>query len=146
MKQPHAYLQELPSRQPTIRVTTMPTDTNYYGDIFGGWLLGQMDLGAGNVAIRLSEGRAVTRSIENAEFKRKVNVGDEISIYAKMEGIGQTSIRILVEAWRRDPKGDLAEPVANAVFIFVAVDDLGRPRKVVKTGVDLHYILGGDRD
>ncbi|MFB0872625.1 MULTISPECIES: acyl-CoA thioesterase [unclassified Sphingobium] len=110
----------------------MPADTNPLGDIFGGWLMCQMDLAAGSVAARRAEGRAVTISAESMTFLRPVKVGDEVSVYASLESTGRTSMRINVEAWRRPRHTALAEKVTEAAFTFVAVDDDGRPRPLPK--------------
>ncbi len=111
-----------------IRVIAMPADTNPYGDIFGGWLMCQMDLAAGSVAARRSEGRAVTIAADSMTFLRPVKVGDEVSVFARLERTGRTSMRISVEAWRRPRHNADAEKVTEAAFTFVAVDDDGQPR------------------
>ncbi len=90
-----------PEKAPTIRVTAMPADANPYGDIFGGWLMGQMDLAAGSVASRRSGGRAVTIAADAMKFHMPVIVGDEVSVYAELIAVGRTSMTIEVEAWRR---------------------------------------------
>ena len=95
-----------PREQPAIRVTAMPADANFYGDIFGGWLMSMMDLAAGNVASRRSAGRAVTVAIDAVAFHHPVHVGDEVSVYAKVVSVGRTSMKIAVEAWQRDRDGE----------------------------------------
>mgnify|MGYP003584824066 CR=1 FL=1 len=120
----------LPAEQPTIRVTAMPADANFYGDIFGGWLVGQMDLAASALASRRSKGRAVLASIERIDFHRPVKVGDEVSIYTRMDGIGRSSMRIAVEAWTRDRNGEEVAKVTDAVITFVAIDEMGKARAV----------------
>lgn len=119
-----------PAEPATIRVTAMPADTNVYGDIFGGWLVGQMDLAAGALASRKSRGRAVTAAIETISFHHPVHVGDEVSVFAKLAMVGRTSMRIAVEAWQRDRDAETTRKVTQAVFTFVAVDQHGRPRSV----------------
>ncbi len=121
----------LPEDQPTIRVTAMPADANFYGDIFGGWLVGQMDLAASALASRRSKGRAVLASIETINFLRPVKVGDEVSIYTRMASIGRSSMRIAVEAWTRDRNGEQVAKVTDAMITFVAIDEAGRARPVV---------------
>ena len=111
-----------------VRVIAMPGDTNPAGDIFGGWLMCQMDLAASSVAARRAEGRAVTIAADSMTFLRPVKVGDEVSVYATLERTGRTSMRINVEAWRRPRHSAAAEKVTAAAFTFVAVDDEGRPR------------------
>ena len=120
----------LPDDQPVIRVAAMPANANYHGDIFGGWLMGQMDLAAGSVAARRCEGRAVTAAIEAVSFDHPVKIGDEVSIYAKVTGVGRTSMKIEVDAWRRDLAGDAAMRVTRATFTFVAIDPAGKPRPI----------------
>jgi len=116
--------------EPTIRVTAMPADANFYGDIFGGWLVGQMDLAASALASRRSKGRAVLASIETIAFLRPVKVGDEVSVYTRIDHIGRSSMRIAVEAWTRDRNGEEVAKVTDAMITFVAIDDEGRPRQV----------------
>lgn len=120
--------ERLPEAQPTIRVTAMPADANFYGDIFGGWLVGQMDLAASALASRHSKGRAVLASIETISFLRPVKVGDEVSIYTRLDRTGRSSMRIAVEAWTRDRNGEEVARVTDAMITFVAIDDNGRPR------------------
>ena len=95
-----------PDQQPAIRITAMPADTNFHGDIFGGWLMSMMDLAAANVAARRSRGRVVTAAIDAVAFHHPVHVGDEVSVYAKVISVGRSSMRITVEAWQRDRDRD----------------------------------------
>ncbi|KTW08265.1 acyl-CoA thioesterase [Sphingomonas sanguinis] len=120
----------LPDLNPTIRVTAMPSDANPYGDIFGGWLMGQMDLAAGSVASRHSGGRAVTIAAEGMKFHAPVLVGDEVSVYATLVRVGNTSMTIEVEAWRRARHVEDATKVTQARFVFVATDKDRKPRTV----------------
>ena len=120
----------LPEQNPTIRVTAMPSDANPYGDIFGGWLMGQMDLAAGSVASRHSGGRAVTIAAEGMKFHAPVLVGDEVSVYATLVRVGNTSMTIEVEAWRRARHMEDATKVTQARFVFVATDKDRKPRTV----------------
>ncbi|OAN65626.1 acyl-CoA thioesterase [Sphingomonas sp. TDK1] len=119
-----------PDRQPAIRVTAMPADTNPYGDIFGGWLMSHMDMAAGLVASRYSRGRAVTIAVEGMKFHAPVAVGDEVSVYAEMIKVGRTSMTIEVQAWRRGRHVETSCLVTQAHFVFVAVDADKRPRPV----------------
>ncbi|RYE01643.1 MAG: acyl-CoA thioesterase [Sphingomonadales bacterium] len=119
-----------PTSQPAIRVSAMPADANAYGDIFGGWLMGQMDLAAGLVAARKAKGRAVTIAMDGMQFHAPVSVGDEISVYAELVKVGRTSMKIEVEAWRRDRHGEAMEKVTQAHFTFVAIDENRKPRPV----------------
>lgn len=113
-----------------IRTIAMPADTNPAGDIFGGWLMSQMDLAAGNMAGRVSQGRAATVSAEAMKFLRPVKVGDEVTLYATLRKVGQTSMRIHVDAWARRRYSEKAEKVTDADFVFVALDELGATRPV----------------
>src|SRR4051794_7072844 len=89
-------------RQPAIRGTAMPADANPSGAIFGGWLMAQMALAAGLVAMRVARGRTVTVAVDAMTFLSPVAIGDEVSVYAEVIGRGRTSMRIAVEAWRRE--------------------------------------------
>ena len=120
-----------PTTEPVIRTIAMPADTNPSGDIFGGWLMSQMDLAAGNLAARIARGRAATIAVEGMTFLKPVKVGDEVSLYADLEGQGRSSMRIHVEAWRRDRYGADSIKVTDATFTFVALDDMGRPRPIL---------------
>ena len=116
-----------PHRQPAIRVTAMPADANPAGDIFGGWLMAQMDLAAGAVAMRIARGRTVTVAVEGMSFLSPVLVGDELSVYADLAHRGRSSMKIAVEAWRRERHADELHKVTEAVFTFVAIDENRRP-------------------
>ena len=119
-----------PNREPAIRVTAMPADANAYGDIFGGWLMSQMDMAAGLVAARRAKGRAVTIAMDGMQFHAPVFVGDEVSVYAELIAVGRTSMTIEVEAWRRARHSNESCKVTQARFIFVAVGDDRKPRPV----------------
>jgi len=108
----------------------MPADTNPSGDIFGGWLMAQMDLAAGNTAARIARGRSATIAVDGIHFLQPVHVGDEVTLFAELESVGRTSMKIKVEAWRRARDGDETEKVTEALFTFVALDQTGRPRPV----------------
>ncbi len=116
--------------EPAIRTVAMPRDTNPAGDIFGGWLMSQMDLAAGVVAARHAHGRCATVCVDAIEFQRPVHVGDEVSLYASLTAVGRASMRIRVLACRRVRTGEEHEQVTAAVFVFVALDEAGRPRPV----------------
>ncbi|HTM83121.1 acyl-CoA thioesterase [Asticcacaulis sp.] len=113
-----------------ILTTAMPADTNPSGDIFGGWLMSQMDLAAGNIAARVSKGRVATIAVDGMVFLTPVQVGDEVTVYAKLVSTGRTSMRMKVDAYRRPREGEEKIRVTEAIFTFVAIDDLGRPRPV----------------
>ncbi|SFU62020.1 (3S)-malyl-CoA thioesterase [Methylobacterium sp. 174MFSha1.1] len=115
---------------PVIRTIAMPADTNPAGDIFGGWLMAQMDLAAGNVAARRARGRCATIAVEGMTFLQPVVVGDEVSLYAHIVSVGRSSIRIQIEAWRRARESEETIKVTQALFTFVAIDENRRPRPV----------------
>jgi acyl-CoA thioesterase YciA len=119
-----------PKDDPTIRVIAMPADTNPNGDIFGGWLLSQMDLAGGTLASRTSRGRMVTVKIDSMVFLNPVHVGDEVSIYTRLISVGRTSMKIDIAAWSRSRESDMSVKVTEGHFIYVAIDESGKPRAV----------------
>ncbi|TPE44604.1 acyl-CoA thioesterase [Amaricoccus solimangrovi] len=119
-----------PRDQPVIRTIAMPADTNPAGDVFGGWLMSQMDLAAGNLAALTARGRAATVAVDGMRFHLPVKVGDEVSLYATLTRRGRTSMHIHVTAWRRSRHEAASEKVTCATFAFVALDDAGRPRQL----------------
>ena len=120
--------ERLPGADPVIRTIAMPADTNPAGDIFGGWLMAQMDLAAGNVAARIARGRCATIAVDQMTFLSPVLVGDEVSFYGTVVKRGRTSIRIRIEAWRRKRDEDEMRRVTEATFTFVAIDEDRKPR------------------
>ena len=108
----------------------MPADANPAGDIFGGWLMSQMDLAAANAAARRSRGRCVTVAVDSMVFHEPVFVGDEVSLYASVLRVGRTSMTIRVEAWRRRLVAESQHKVTEATFTFVAIDENRKPRLV----------------
>ena len=115
---------------PAIRVIAMPADANPNGDIFGGWLMAQMDLAGASAAQRRARGRVATVAVDSMSFHLPVHVGDEVSIYTRVISVGRTSIRVFVEAWRRVRAAEMREKVTSATFVFVAIDEDRRPRPV----------------
>ncbi len=113
---------------PVIRTIAMPHDTNPAGDIFGGWLMSQMDLGASTIATRRARGRTVTAAVEGMSFISPVSVGDEVTIYGRIVSTGRSSMRVFVEAWRRNRESDDITKVTHATFTFVAIDKDRKPR------------------
>ena len=114
-----------------IRTVAMPADTNANGDIFGGWVMSQMDLAGGIAGIDRAQGRVVTVAVDGMTFIRPVKVGDVLCVYARIERVGRTSMRIAVEAWaRRFRTPSSRDKVTAATFTFVAIDDDGKPRPV----------------
>jgi acyl-CoA thioesterase YciA len=111
------------------RVVAMPADTNAYGDIFGGWLMSQVDIAGSVVAIRRAQGRVATVAVKEFRFLAPVAVGDLLSCFARIEAVGKTSITVHVVAEACRQLGELAgHRVADATLIYVAMDDDGRPR------------------
>jgi acyl-CoA thioesterase YciA len=129
-----------PRGQLAIRTVAMPADTNPNGDIFGGWLLAQMDIAGGITAKQRARGRVATVAVDAMTFKLPVRVGDVLCCYADVIKIGRTSLAIRVEAWviradqaqiERTPDNPTGRvQVTEGVFTYVAIDDLGRPRPV----------------
>jgi acyl-CoA thioesterase YciA len=119
-----------PSGDLTVRTIAMPADTNANGDIFGGWVMSQMDQAGGIAAVERSQGRAVTVAVDAMTFIRPVRVGDVLCVYTRIERVGRSSMKIEVEAWARRFRTQLREQVTEATFIFVAIDDDGRPRTI----------------
>lgn len=119
-----------PQTEPALRAIAMPADTNPHGDIFGGWLLSQMDLAGSTLTTRRSKGRTVTVAITGMSFHRPVFVGDEVSCYVELLKVGQTSLTVSIQSWVRRGVGSEAIPVTEGVFTYVAVDAEGKPRPV----------------
>lgn len=119
--------------QLTLRTTAMPADTNPNGDIFGGWLMGQMDIAGGSCAIQRAQGRVVTVAVDAMTFHKPVFVGDEVSCYTRIERVGNTSIAIKVETWVRRMRTRELVKVTEGTFVYVAIDGNGRPRSVPPT-------------
>src|SRR6202166_3790251 len=119
-----------PDADPAIRTIAMPADTNPHGDIFGGWLLCQMDLAGSTVATRRAKGRVVTVAITGMAFHRPVLVGDEVTCFADIQKVGTTSITVKIESWVRRGVGEDQIKVTEGVFTYVAVAADGRPRAV----------------
>jgi acyl-CoA thioesterase YciA len=122
---------ERPEGMLSLRTIAMPKDLNAAGNIFGGWLVSQMDLAAGSIACQRARGPAVTVAIEKMEFHEPVFVGDEISCYTNIENIGRTSMAIKVEIWKRK-RFSMHQicKVTEGLFIFVAIDESHKPRSV----------------
>jgi acyl-CoA thioesterase YciA len=119
-----------PEIEPALRAIAMPADANPHGDIFGGWLLSQMDLAGGTVATRRAKGRTATVAITAMTFHRPVFIGDEVTCYAEIIKIGTTSITVKVESWVRRGIGDEQIAVTEGIFTYVAVGNDRRPRPV----------------
>jgi acyl-CoA thioesterase YciA len=122
-----------PAAEPTLRAVAMPADTNPHGDIFGGWLLCQMDLAGTVVATRRAGGRVVTIAITGMTFHRPGMVGDEVTCFSSVEKIGNTSITIKTESWVRRGVGDGPIKVTEGIFTYVRVGADGRPQPIAKS-------------
>jgi acyl-CoA thioesterase YciA len=118
------------ARVPVIRVTAMPADTNPYGGVFGGWLMGQMGLACGSFASRRSRGKAILVAADAIKFPGAMAVGDELSVYVDLLKQGRTSLRLKAEAIARQRDGDTETRVAEGEFTFVALDDKNQPRAI----------------
>ena len=114
----------------TLRTVAMPADVNVNGDIFGGWVMSQMDIAGSIPAVEEAGGRVATISVNAMTFIRPVRVGDIFCVYTWVERIGNTSIAIGLEAWALRRLGGQREKVTEGVFTYVAIDDDGRPRPV----------------
>jgi acyl-CoA thioesterase YciA len=113
-----------------IRTLAMPADTNQNGDIFGGWLLSQIDLGGGIFASKIAKSRAVTVAIEAMNFRKPVYVGDLVSVHANLVRTGRTSITVQLEAWVVRRKEMQSILVTDGNFTYVSIDDQGRPQVI----------------
>lgn len=119
-------------RCPSLRTIAMPADANANGDIFGGWLLSQMDLAGSVIATQKSRARVATVGIESMSFHKPVNVGDEVSCYCRVDRVGKTSITIHVETWARARLALDAQKVTEGKFTYVAIDENRRPIAVLR--------------
>ena len=122
-----------PRGEPVLSTVAMPADTNPYGDIFGGWLMGQMDLAGGTYAIQRARGRVATVGVEAMSFHLPVYVGDQVSSYCETERSGNTSIAVNVETWVRRSRDGQTVKVTEGIFTYVAIDDEGRKRRFPRT-------------
>ena len=134
MTETHIHAPPIDETEPVgdlcTRTLAMPADTNQNGDIFGGWLLSQMDIGGGVYAAKITKTRNVTVAIDAINFRKPVNVGDLVSVHAKLVRIGRTSITVHLEAWvirRKEIKPIL---VTDGNFTYVSIDDEGRPQPI----------------
>ena len=120
-----------PDGELVIKTLAMPSNTNANGDIFGGWVMSQMDLGAGMIAKSYSpSSRAATVAIDGLSFINPISVGEIVSCFAKVIKIGTTSLKIAIETWVYNYESRESKIVTKATFTFVAIDDRGRPIKV----------------
>jgi len=121
----------LPHREPTLRMVAMPSDCNYTGDVFGGWIMGQVDIAGSIPALHRAKGRVVTVAVNSFIFKQPLFMGDMVSFYTHLVKVGRTSITVNVEVYaQRDPQWRTCVKVTEATLTYVAVDDDRKPRIV----------------
>lgn len=130
MTEPTDVSSDVPRGELTVRVIAMPGDTNANGDIFGGWVLSQMDAAGGIRGVERAHGRVVTLKVDTLMFLKPVKVGDVLCVYTDVESVGRTSMKIHIEAWAKRFLTHVRVKVTDATFTFVAVDDEGRPRVI----------------
>ena len=129
--QSSARMVELPKgREVALRVVPMPSDANYTGDIFGGWIMSQVDIAGSIPALRLARGRIATVAVNSFTFKQPVLIGDLVSFYADIVRVGRTSITVDVEVYAERRTLNEVVKVTEATLTYVAVDDQRRPRPV----------------
>ncbi len=120
-----------PGKEPILRVAPMPRDANQTGDIFGGWIMGQVDIAGSIPAMRLARGRVATVAVNSFLFKQPVFVGDLVSFYAEVVRVGRTSITVNVEVYaQRKPEREEVVKVTEATLTYVAVDENRKPRVI----------------
>ncbi|MCR5858770.1 acyl-CoA thioesterase [Mesorhizobium sp. J428] len=119
-----------PAGELVLRTLAMPADTNAAGDIFGGWVMAQMDLACGIRAAERAKGRVVTVAVEKMFFAKPMKVGDTLSIYAEITRVGRTSMTLSLEAWAQRYLSDVMEKVTHADFVMVALDQQGKPAPI----------------
>lgn len=119
----------LPQREPTLRVAAMPSDANYTGDIFGGWLMGQVDIAGSIPAVHRAKGRVATVAVNSFVFKQPIFIGDLVSFYTRIVKVGTTSVTVDVEVYaQRNPSNPQCVKVTEATLTYVAVGEDRRPR------------------
>lgn len=123
-----------PDIEPAIRAIAMPADANGNGDIFGGWIMSQMDLAGGSVASVQARGRVATVGVKEIAFHVPVAIGDEVSCYAQLTRRGNTSVTTNIEVWARRRNVDVQVKVTEGEFTYVAINDDGSPKPLPKTG------------
>ncbi len=121
---------EQPRGELTIRLPAMPADANANGDIFGGWVMSQMDLAAGIRAAERARGRVATIAVNTLIFKKPVKIGDTLCVYSTIDKVGRTSITLSIEAWAKGRARHERTKVTEGTFVMVAIDDDGRPTAV----------------
>lgn len=123
-----------PTGDLTLRTLAMPADANAAGDIFGGWVMAQMDLACGMKAAERAQARVVTAAVKEMSFAKPMKIGDTLSIYTQVTRVGRTSMTLKVEAWAKRYLTDNMEMVTHADFVMVALDKDGKPKAVPSEG------------
>lgn len=119
----------LPDEQPVLRVMPMPADVNASGDIFGGWVMAQVDIAGAVAAMRRARGRVATVAVNSFQFRQPISVGDLVSFYAKIVSVGRTSITVDVSVFaERNPASPIVVKVTEAILTYVALDPRGHKR------------------
>lgn len=131
MDESHPQTTTLPQHEPVLRMVAMPSDCNYNGDVFGGWIMGQVDIAGSIPALHRARGRVVTVAVNSFIFKQPLYMGDVVSFYANITKVGRTSIAVNVEVYaQRDPEQPTCVKVTEATLTYVAVDENRKPRIV----------------
>ena len=123
-----------PTGELTLRTLAMPADANAAGDIFGGWVMAQMDLACGIRAAERAKGRVVTAAVKEMAFAKPVKVGDTLCVYTDVTRVGRTSMVLYLEVWAQRYLSDTLELVTHADFIMVALDSDGKPKVIPAEG------------
>lgn len=121
---------QTPTGELTLRTLAMPGDANAAGDIFGGWVMAQMDLACGIKAAERAHGRVVTAAVKEMVFKKPVKIGDTLGIYIDIVKVGRTSMTLQVDAWVQRYLTEVSEKVTDARIVMVALDDNGKPKQI----------------
>lgn len=122
--------EEKPTGELTLRTLAMPGDANAAGDIFGGWVMAQMDLACGIRAAERAHGRVVTAAVKEMVFKKPVKIGDTLGIYIDIVKVGRTSMTLQVDAWVQRYLAETMEKVTDAKIVMVAIDENGNPKPI----------------
>jgi acyl-CoA thioesterase YciA len=125
-------LVKLPEKQPALRVVPMSADVNQHGDVFGGWIMSQVDIAGATAAMRRARGRVVTVAVNSFVFKNPVSVGDLVSFFAEVIEVGRTSVKVMVEVFaERNPAQPEVVKVTEATLTYVAINQQGVKRKTL---------------
>lgn len=124
----------IPQGDLALQITALPRETNGFGDIYGGWLVSQMDLAGTAMACKIAGGRVATVAIDRMAFLVPVAVGEQLTFYTRTQEVGRSSVKMAVEVWSDDPLTSEWRKVTEAAFVFVAIDDRGRTRSIKRRG------------